>query len=80
MDNVCNHDLSDGVEVAEEGHLASHGLAGRELTVDPEVALVEIRLLARPCGEYFSFFYAPLRIAVFEDDAGIAAVVALSAM
>ena len=76
MDNACNQDLSDGVEVAEEGHLASHSLAGRELTVDPEVALVEIRLLARPCGGYLSFFYAPLRIAVLEDDAGIAAVVA----
>ena len=42
MDNTCNQDLSDGVEVAEEGHLTSHGLAGRELTVDPKVALVEI--------------------------------------
>ena len=42
MDNACNQDLSDGVEVAEESHLTSHGLAGCELTVDPEVALVEI--------------------------------------
>ena len=34
--------VSDGVEIAEEGHLAAHGLTGRELTVDPEVTLVEV--------------------------------------
>ena len=42
--------LSDGVEVGEEGHLAAHGLAGSELSVYPEVALVEVGLLTGPAA------------------------------
>ena len=33
--------LADSVKIAEECHLAAHGLTGSELTVDPEVSLVE---------------------------------------
>ena len=34
--------LSNGVEVSQKGHLSTHSLARSELTVNPEVALVEV--------------------------------------
>ncbi|MCM1491346.1 MAG: hypothetical protein NC095_11065 [Muribaculum sp.] len=40
--------LADGIEIGEQGHLAPHGLAGRELAVYPEIALVEERFVRGP--------------------------------
>ena len=48
--NSPNTILPDGVKIAEESHLATHGLTGGELTVHPEIALVEIGLLTGPGG------------------------------
>ena len=67
--------VSDGVEIAEEGHLAAHGLTGRELAVDPEVTLVEVGLLTGPGGGLDAVLDRPFGIAVLQDDAGVAAVV-----
>ena len=61
--------LAHRIQIAKQGHLTTHGFTRGKLTIDPEIALIEIGFLTWPT-------IVPFRIAIFQDDLCVAAVMA----